>query len=137
MRPTITIDSNIWVYYMNRGSPEHARVARAVRSVLGKPLLLTTVLQMEVAHVLVRQRGMAGGLDRMAALMAHPFEVDPLDEGAVAGALEQLRRHGHLGIGGRDATVLASMARRGSTELWTHDAAFKRVPGIKVKDPAA
>lgn len=121
---------------MNRGLPEHRAVARAVRAVLGKPLLMTTVLQMEVAHVLVRQMGLGGGLDRMAALMSHPFEVDPLDEDLVAQAMEQMRLHSHLGIGGRDATLLASMARRGSTELWTHDAALKRVPGIKVRDPA-
>jgi predicted nucleic acid-binding protein len=121
---------------MNRGLPEHKRVARAVRRALGQPLLMTTVLQMEIAHVLVRQMGLAGGLDRMAALMAYPFEVDPLDEAVVAGALEQLRRHSHLGIGGRDATLLASMARRGSSELWTHDAALQRVPGITVRDPA-
>jgi predicted nucleic acid-binding protein len=121
---------------MNRGLPEHRRVARAVRGVLGKPLLMTTVIQVEVAHVLVRQMGLAQGIDRMTALMAHPFEVDPLDEDVVAGAMEQLRLHAHLGVGGRDATLLASMARRGSTELWTHDAALKRVPGLKVVDPA-
>lgn len=122
---------------MNRGLPEHRRVARAVRSALGKPLLMTTVIQVEVAHVLVRQLGLAGGLDRMAALMAHPFEVDPLDEPLVAGAMEQMRLHGHLGVGGRDATLLASMARRGSDELWTHDAALQRVPGIKARDPVS
>jgi len=122
---------------MNRGLPEHKRVARAIRGGLRKPLLMTTVIQVEVAHVLVRQMGLAAGLDRMAALMAHPFEVDPLDEAVVAGAMEQLRMHAHLGVGGRDATLLASMARRGCTELWTHDAALQRVPGLTVRDPAA
>jgi predicted nucleic acid-binding protein len=122
---------------MNRGLPEHRRVAQAVRRILSKPLLMTTVIQVEIAHVLVRQMGLVGGLDRMGALMAHPFEVDPLDEEVVADAMEQLRHHSHLGIGGRDATLLASMARRGSRELWTHDAALKRVPGLTVRDPVA
>lgn len=98
---------------------------------------MTTVIQMELAHFLVRQLGPVEGLDRLTTLLAFPFEVDPLDEDAVAGAQEQLRRHSHLGVGGRDATILASMARRGSTELWTHDAALQRVPGLTVKDPAA
>lgn len=112
-------------------------MAKAIRGVLGQRLLTTTVIQMEVAHFLVREMGPVDGIERLATLLAFPFEVDPLDEEVVAAAIEQLRRHGHLGVGGRDATLLASMARRGSTELWTHDAALKRVPGLKVRDPAA
>ena len=99
-------------------------------------MLMTTVIQMEVAHFLVRQLGPVGGLDKLATLLAYPFEVDALDEPLVHDALAHLQRHAHLGVGGRDATLLASMARRGSTELWTHDAALKRVPGLKVHDPA-
>jgi len=98
---------------------------------------MTTVIEMEVAHFLVRQLGPVEGLDRLATLLAYPFDVDPLDEEVVAGALEQLRLHSHLGVGGRDATVLASMARKGCDELWTHDAALKGVPGLRVRDPAA
>jgi predicted nucleic acid-binding protein len=112
-------------------------VAAAIRKVLREPLLLTTVIEMEVAHYLVRQLGPVEGLERLETLLAFPFEVDPLDEAVVGAALEQLRRHSHLGVGGRDATLLASMARRGSRELWTHDAALQRVPGLKVRDPAA
>jgi uncharacterized protein len=133
----ITIDSNIWIYYLDRSAPEHKRVARAVRKALREPLLMTTVIQMEVAHYLVRHLGPVEGLDRLATLMGFPFEMDPLDEDAVRAALEHLARHAHLGIGGRDATLLAAMARRGSTELWTHDAALRRVPGLTVVDPAA
>jgi predicted nucleic acid-binding protein len=40
-----------------------------------------------------------------------------------------------LGIGGRDASILATMAQNNLVEIMTHDQAFKRVPDIKVIDP--
>lgn len=40
----------------------------------------------------------------------------------------------HLGISGRDATILATMSIEGITSLMTHDQAFKRVPDLDVVD---
>jgi len=39
------------------------------------------------------------------------------------------------GIGGRDATLLASMRRKRVDRIMTHDKALKRVPDLKAIDP--
>lgn len=131
----ITIDANLWIYYIDRGLPEHDRVRPEIRALLGTPLLTNTTLQMEVAHYLTRRFGPVQGGALLDAFLAIPFRVDALDEDAGRRAMELLKRHAHLGIGGRDATILAAMQRHGSTELWTHDDALKRVPGVTVSDP--
>jgi uncharacterized protein len=46
-----------------------------------------------------------------------------------------LARYSQTGIGGRDATILASMDMLGIKKLMTHDRAFKRIDQIEVVDP--
>lgn len=40
---------------------------------------------------------------------------------------EPLADYSHVGIGGRDASLVATMERHDVTELWTHDAGLKRL----------
>ena len=41
----------------------------------------------------------------------------------------------YLGIGGRDATLLAAMKKTNATKILTHDVAFKGVDWLEVIDP--
>jgi predicted nucleic acid-binding protein len=50
-------------------------------------------------------------------------------------AVEMLKRLSHLGIGGRDATDLALMARTKVKRIMTHDAALKKVEWLQATDP--
>ena len=46
-----------------------------------------------------------------------------------------LSRYSHTGIGGRDATILATMKKFNVKQLVTHDKAFKKIDFIQVIDP--
>ena len=58
-----------------------------------------------------------------------------IDEELVGLSLIKLSEFSHLGIGGRDATILATMSIEEIHTLMTHDQAFKRIPDIEVIDP--
>jgi len=49
--------------------------------------------------------------------------------------LEFLARYAHLGIGGRDSVILATMQITKVKRILTHDQAFKDVREIRVIDP--
>jgi predicted nucleic acid-binding protein len=60
--------------------------------------------------------------------------VERLDGELLDESLELLSRFTHAGIGGRDAPILATMARHRAKRILTHDDAFARVPGVEVVD---
>ncbi len=129
------IDSNIWAYYFDADSPEHGFVAPEVKRAIREGVLINTVVAMEVAHFLVKNLGSVVGREKLDAFLGFPLAVDELDLELVRAAADELCKYSHLGIGGRDATLLASMRRRGVDRIMTHDEALKRVPGLKAIDP--
>lgn len=133
----IMIDSNIWAYYFDADAPEHKSVVPAVRKGLREGVLISTVVVMEVAHFLIKNLGPVLGKEKLDIFLSFPMQVDELTLDSVRKSADELSKYSHLGIGGRDATLLASMRRRGVTRLMTHDEALKRVPGIKAIDPVS
>lgn len=129
------IDSNIWAYYFDADSPEHRSVVPEVKKAIREGVLINTVVAMEVSHFLVKNLGSAVGKEKFEVFLGFPLVVDELDIGLVRASADELYKHSRLGIGGRDATLLASMRRRGVDMIMTHDAALKKVPGLKAIDP--
>lgn len=131
----LMIDSNIWAYYFDADSPEHRFVVPEVKKAMREGILINTVVAMEVAHFLAKNLGPEVGREKLEQFLGYSLTVDELDLGLVRGAASELFKHSHLGIGGRDATLLASMRRTGVDRIMTHDAALKKVPGLKAIDP--
>ncbi len=131
----LAIDSNIWAYYLDSTVPEHPRAARAVEKSLAGDVLVNTVIQIEVAHYLVKRLGAVTGPEAADLFLSLPLTVDALDPSLLRDSLRLLARFTDVGIGGRDASLLASMERHGVTQLMTHDATFRRVDWVEVVDP--
>jgi predicted nucleic acid-binding protein len=93
------------------------------------------VIQIEVAHYLIKRLGSIAGGEAAELFLALPLTVDALDPSLLRDSLRLLARFSDLGIGGRDASLLASMDRHGVTQLLTHDATFRRVDWVEVVDP--
>ena len=129
------IDSNIWAYYFDADAPEHKFVVPEVRKALREGVLINTVVAMEVAHFLVKNLGPVLGREKFDTFMGFPLIVDELDLELVRAAVGELCKYSHLGIGGRDATLLASMRRKRVDRIITHDEALKRVPDLRAIDP--
>jgi len=133
----LAIDSNIWAYSMDSTTPEHRRAARAVDRALEGDVLVNTVIQIEVAHYLVKRLGAVAGKEAADLFLTFPLTVDGLDPALLRDALRLLARYSDVGIGGRDASLLASMEKHGIARILTHDATFRRVDWVEVVDPVA
>jgi hypothetical protein len=91
-----------------------------------EPAFTTTVLQMGVVQYPTDQLGDSESyVDRYLDL--DDVAVVELTTDDVARAPTLLAGHGETGIGGREATVVAAMERRGVERLWTHDGGLKRL----------
>lgn len=132
----LTIDSNMWAYYFDREAPEHPFVANKIEEALGsEKIVLNTVIIMEVAHFLIKNLGPVTGKDKVETFLSYPFTILDLDYDLTQEAIDTLVTYSHLGIGGRDATILATMKRLNTKRIMTHDEAFKKVDWIEIIDP--
>ncbi len=131
----IFIDSNIWCYYFDRSAREHEAVSNQVEEALRKRVVINTVVLMEVAHYLIKNLGPIEGKRKMELFLSYPMEIVDFDYGSAKKSIEMLARYSHTGIGGRDATILASMNAKNVKQLITHDKAFKRIDFIEIIDP--
>ena len=134
MESLIFIDSNIWCYYFDRSAQEHDVVSGKLEHALTGSVAINTVIEMEVAHYLIKNLG-AVGKRKMDVFLSFPMEVVDFDYLLAKRSIDLLAKFSQTGIGGRDATILASMEELGIKKLMTHDRAFKRIDSIEVIDP--
>jgi uncharacterized protein len=95
---------------------------------------INTVVEMEVAHYLIKNLGAQGKM-KMDVFLSFPMEVVDFDQYLAKKSIELPAKFSQTGIGGRDATILAAMEVLGIKKLMTHDRAFKRIDTIEVIDP--
>jgi len=132
----LIVDSNIWAYYFDGGAPEHRFVVDRVEKALSSErIAVNTVILIEVAHFLVKSMGPVVGRGKLDVFLSFPFTVIDLDYDLTVKAVEILAKYSTQGVGGRDATVLATAETLGLNRIMTHDEAFKRVDWLEVIDP--
>lgn len=132
----IFIDSNIWAYYFDASFPEHKKVVKPVETALKKKqAVVNATIVMETLHYLVKRLGPLEGAKKGRIFLNYGMPLYELDEEILELTLTKLSEFTHLGIGGRDASILATMTLEGIGRLMTNDQAFKRIPEIDVIDP--
>ena len=136
MESLIFVDSNIWCYYFDRSAKEHNAVSKSLEQVLDDGVAINTVVAMEVAHYLIKSLG-SEGKKKMDLFLSYPMQIIDFDQYLARKSVEYLAKYSQTGIGGRDATILASMQELGTRKLMTHDRAFKRLDFIDVVDPVS
>ena len=116
------VDSSAWLEYFADG-PNAGKFAAAIQS--GGDLLVPTIVLLEVTRRIFQQRGEEPALQ--AAAILHQGQVVPLD---AALALSAAR----IGVGEKlplaDSIILAT-ARRHDAQVWTMDADFEGMPGVR------
>jgi len=120
---------------MDRRHPEHRFVTGAMREAIEDGIILNVMTLVEVAHYF---RGLEGPefssrMDKLRNLRT--LTLTELDLTTTDKAIRLLSRYGGVGIGGRDAVVLATMQLHGIKRILTHDRDFTKVKGIRVVDP--
>ncbi|MCF2138398.1 MAG: type II toxin-antitoxin system VapC family toxin [Candidatus Thorarchaeota archaeon] len=132
----IIVDSNIWAYYFDVTQPEHVSVIQPLESLLHRSqAAISAVIALETFHYLIKRLGPRVGAEKARIFMGYKMPLYELDLATVELTVEKLSQFTQLGIGGRDASILATMEQEGIKKIMTHDSAFKRVDTIKVIDP--
>ena len=130
------IDSNIWCYYFDESSKEHKKVAVYLDNILSKEkIVLNTLIIQEISHYLIKSLGSIKGKEKINKLLEFSFIIKDFDYDLLLIAIDMLSSYTHTGIGGRDATILATMKKFNVKQLVTHDKAFKKIDFIQVIDP--
>lgn len=122
----ILVDSNTWVYYFDEGLPEHAKVAPRLEALLAtEALLMTTIVQIEVAHYVVRRLGSRAG-PVVEALFGLPASLQGFAGEDAKGAVRLLQESATGGLGGRDAALLHAALANDVSLLVTADKALAK-----------
>jgi len=135
------IDSNIWIYFFDSETPEHRAVADGMRSILlSDELILNTVTVVEVSHYLAKRLTGTELKRRMSALTRLvETNIISFDDVLLRGTIDLLAQHAaQTGLGGRDATILATMEAYDVDCIVTQDGVMKKVAadlGFTVIDP--
>jgi len=137
----IFVDSNIWCYYLDKRLPEHESTRESLREMIrSEEIVCNTIVVLEVAHYLVRhfkEKDARKKLDSFVNL--RNMEIVDFDRKLLAESLEKLVSHSYSdGLGGRDASVVATMNLRGIKSVVSHDDVFRRLSSklaLKVIDP--
>ena len=90
---------------------------------------------MELSNFLIKNLGPIQGGEKLSTFLNYPLIIEDLNYAMMLESVEQLKRYSHLGIGGRDATILALMKRLSTRKIITHDAALKKVEWLEITDP--
>ena len=116
------VDSSAWLEYFAKG-PNARRFAAAIRNT--DRLIVPTLSIYEVFRFVLRQKGEEAALQAAAAL--HEGQVVELTS---ATALLAARLGLEHGLPLADAVMLAT-AREHEATLWTQDADFEGLPGVR------
>lgn len=120
---------------MDSRHPEHRFVTRTMRAAIKEGILLSLATLIEVAHYFrgLEEPEFSHRMDKLRNLRT--LTSVELDMDVTGEALRILGRYGRVGIGGRDAVILATMQLHGVKRILTHDSDFRKVKGIRVVDP--
>jgi predicted nucleic acid-binding protein len=136
------VDSNVWCYYFDQRLSEHAYVLDAMREIIkSEEIACNTVIVMEVAHYLVRHF-----TEKIARKKIEYFvnlsnmQIADFNRQALTETVENLLAYAYAeGLGGRDATVIATVKLQNIKKIVSHDDIFKRLANkleLEVIDPA-
>jgi predicted nucleic acid-binding protein len=138
----IFIDSNMWCYYFDQRLPEHERVRDTMRELIKtEEIACNTIIVMEVAHYLVRnfpEKNARKKIDYFVNL--RNIKIIDFNRQMLSQTLESLLSYSYSdGLGGRDATILATLNSEKIQKVVSHDSIFRRLASkleLEIIDPA-
>ena len=137
----IFVDSNIWCYYFDQRVPEHKHVREPMREIIkSEEIACNTIIVMEVAYYIVRHFNEKSARKKMDFFInLRNMQISDFNRQMMQESLESLLEYSYAdGLGGRDATIIATLKSQNIRRIITHDAIFKRVAAklaLEVTDP--
>ncbi len=136
-KPLVFLDSNYWIYLLDQTTEEHSIIKKHFnQNYENYQFASNSVVLLEVMHYIVKRLGSELAKEKWMWFMAIDLRIDELTLPCVEKTFIEFVKYSFTGIGGRDASILASMKRLGDIkDIFTHDKAFLRIPDINVIDP--
>ncbi|MFX1516684.1 MAG: type II toxin-antitoxin system VapC family toxin [Promethearchaeota archaeon] len=139
----ITIDSMIWIYNYDPFAPESKNVKSWLMGKDGalqsyEQIILNTIIPIEVLHSIYKKPSVDFTTAYNAALGIIALEnvvLIDFDTRLLAESMTLLGDYRTYGIGGRDASILATMKDRNVVEIATHDKNILAIPEFYRIDP--
>lgn len=132
----IFIDSNIWIYFFDQRTPEHPYIKDYLDEIYEESTFAVNVIVItEVIHYLVKQLGVPIAKDKWEIFSSMDFYCGDLNFEDLNSVFTELCNYTHIGIGGRDASIIAFLKENGLKKICTHDKAFKQIVDFEVIDP--
>lgn len=131
----------MWCYYFDKRLPEHKYVREPMQKIIkSEEIVCNTVVIMEVAHYIVRHFTAKIARKKIEYFTnLENMKIVDFDRQVMTEALENLVEHAHTyGLGGRDATVIATLKLLNIRKILSHDEVFKRMSTrlkLEVVDP--
>ncbi len=139
----ITIDSMIWIYEFDPYSLESKNVQKWMRGEKGAlnhydDIILNTIIPLEVLHVMSKKMKANYTLAYNAALAIMSIQTVTMvdfDSRLLMKSMELLGKYKTSGIGGRDASILATMIDQNVSLIATHDKNILSITDFQRIDP--
>lgn len=137
----IFVDSNIWCYYFDQRLPEHAKVREPMREIIkSEEILCNTITVMEVVHYIVKHFNEEAAQKKIEFFVnLRNMKIVDFDRQAMMETIETFIAHAYAdGLGGRDATILATMTSQNAKKIISHDNIIKNLAhklALQVIDP--
>jgi predicted nucleic acid-binding protein len=141
IKEMIFVDSNMWCYYFDQRLPEHEQVLEPMREIIkSEEIACNTIIVVEVAHYLVRHFAEGSTRKKIEYFVnLRNMKITDFNRQIMTETIETLLEHAYAdGLGGRDATVIATMNSQNMKKIISHDDIFKRLASklmIEVIDP--
>ncbi len=141
----IAIDTNLLIYAHRRGAPEHRRTQAALEAAVerGRGWGIALPCLAEFWSVVTSPHSPGGGSSpRQAAgflqnLLAAGCRIWAPEGTSFESFLSQAQTQAIRGAEIFDLQIAWIAKSQGAREIWTHDAGFISIPGLRVVDPLA
>jgi predicted nucleic acid-binding protein len=132
----IFIDSNYWIYLFDQTATEHQYISAHFNELYDSvKLAVNVVVMIEVMHYLIKRLGPIIAKEKWELFSSMDFKIGNLQYRDLDNVFLELSNYSHLGICGRDATIIAFLKSNNIKKICTHDKAFKKIHELEVIDP--
>jgi len=140
----ISIDSQIWIYYLDSNATESANVIRYLDGnnndgiIATEKIIINTIIPLEVAHNFFRNEEI--DVEKAYEIITSTFQLENMEIKEITLALMELAlkivaKNRRKGIGGRDALILATMEQEQINTLVSHDKNLLELINLRRIDP--
>ncbi len=144
----LTIDSQIWIYYLDMNAKEHKNVVSWLNGkndngvLFKEKIVLSSIIPLEVAHNLFKSTITTKTLDKdrieemiFSLISLENCQLVDIDQLLILESIKKLKQYIAQGIGGRDALILTTMEQLNIQTIVTHDKNILSLKQIRRIDP--